>query len=160
MNPHREQMPRRSIRLSDAALRAEEAERARPLAVRLADRRLVKRLLLALAALEVANSILLIVQDSRPDAQPEFSPWVTSAVRLVLSAAIYLFCYRGARFAWWLAWARIAVGTVAVALSLSVSFDEVSLAFGLAFLAFGVVLVVHPRVVAFRKDCRSRRPFA
>ncbi len=159
MTPDRTQLPRRALRPSDAALRAAEAERERPLVVRLADRRFTKWLLLALAALEFANGILLIVHDTSPDVQPEFSPWITVPVRFVLSVAIYLFCYRGVRVAWWLAWIRIGVGTVVVALSLSETFDAATFGFGLAFLAFGVMLVAHPRIVAFRKDCRSRRPF-
>jgi hypothetical protein len=160
LTPDRTQMPRRTVRPSDAALRAEEAERARPLAVRLADRRFAKWVLLALAALELVNGVLVLVHDTNPDVQPEFSPWITVPLRFLLSAVVYFYCHRGVRVAWWFAWIRIGLGVVAAALSLSESFDVGTLAFGIAFLAFGVVLVAHPRLVAFRRDCRQRRPFA
>ncbi len=154
------QLPRRSVRPSGAVLRAAEAEAARPLAVRLADRRFTGRLLLLLGACELANAVYVIAADAAANASGEVATWATALVRLAISAALYLLAFQGFRVAWWLSFARLALGDALYVLDLTMAFDISTVVFLLVFTGLGLWLLLSPRVRAYRADRREKRTFA
>lgn len=155
------QLPRRSLRPSDAALREAEAERLRPLAARRADQRFTGRLLLLLAGFQLATAVYLVAVPGTP----EISPWVTGASSLLVCSVLYLLAFRGFRFAWWLIWAFAAAEAAGVVLQLSYLFDVPpdiridTLLIDLAVLGLVLWLLLSPRVRAYRRDLREKRTF-
>lgn len=158
MSELRGQMPRAPLQAASAEAAALAAAGGRTPERRESDRLYVRNLLLALLGVEVLNGIVLIVLDAlSPDNAAEISHWITFPVRFCLSLLFYGLAYRGFRFAWWGTWARILLGTALFILSLTDTFDAVSMLFTLVFLGFGAWLAFSPRVKAFRKDRRDRR---
>jgi hypothetical protein len=158
MSEMRGQLPRAPLQAAAAQVALLASEGGRTPEHRTADRRFTRNLLLTLLGVEIVNGITIVILDALvPGNAAEISPWVMFAVRLGISLMLYGLAYRGFRVAWWLTWARILVGTALFVLSLTDSFDFVSLVFTLVFLGFGSMLAFSPRVKGFRKDRREKR---